>query len=86
MIAVEFCSLWSIVEVDKITAGLVLAQIKANLRGWPTTDDQPGVPDCLRIRPTLHLVQVASTLEEGIKNVCGLMRETMPLQTIFWFV
>jgi len=70
--------------MDKITAGLVLAQIKA-VRPAGVTDaatDRESSPP--RIPPTLELAQVASTLEKGIKNGLGdgLMRETMPLQTI----
>lgn len=79
-------SLWSIIEVDKITAGLVPAQIKA---ARPA-----GVTGTAR-RPTERAALLAfaytrarssgiGSLEKGIKNGLGdgLMRETMPLQTI----
>jgi hypothetical protein len=47
--AAESRSLWSIVEVDKITAGLVPAQIKA-ARGWPARRPTgESSPSCIRL-------------------------------------
>lgn len=86
----ESRSLWSIGQVGKITAGLgpdADQSHPAGVTGDATTvrekeRKRTGAAFALLAFAYTSLAQVASALEQGIKNGRGLMRETMPLQTI----